>query len=151
MQFDVASRRAEPLLAGSRGIVVVPAPDGSGFLFSQSSSSGAAQAIAFYRFGDRTVTALGQITIAEKCVFSTDSKRLYCGVARNTASPSPDEWYRGAVSLADEIVEIDPKTGQAKSIAAGANIDVLSPFVAPDGSFLFFQDKKTGALWRLTL
>ena len=70
---------------------------------------------------------------------------------RNTASPSPDEWYRGAVSLADEIVEIDPKTGQAKSIAAGANIDVLSPFVAPDGSFLFFQDKKTGALWRLTL
>lgn len=151
MQFDVASRRIEPILAGSRGVITIPAPDGSGFLYSQSSASGAAESIALYRFADKTITQLGHTTIAEKCAFSADAKRLFCGVPRTIASPSPDEWYRGAASLADDIVEIDPKTGQARSLAAGANIDVMSPFAAPDGSFLFFQNKKTGALWRLTL
>lgn len=150
LQFDAVSRSAAPILTGKRGIIIAPAPDGSGFLFSESSARGEARPLSFYRLAERSITALPVTTLAEKCGFSPDSKKIYCGVPRSIAAPSPDVWYRGEVTLVDELVEIDIKTGQTKSLAV-PNLDIISPFTSPNGSFLFFQDKTTGALWRLAL
>lgn len=152
LKFDTASRRAEPILAGSSGVVVMPLPDASGFVFSRSSERGEAQSLGRYAFSSGGASNLDVVTLAEKCAASTDSKLLYCGVPRNIPGPSPDTWYRGAVALADEIVEINLGSGTQRTIAgAEANLDIVSPFVSPDGRYLFFQDKATGYLWRLTL
>ena len=64
----------------------------------------------------------------------------------------PDEWYKGAVSFSDAIVEIDAATSQTKTLLENeADVDLISPFVSPDGKYLFFQNKKDGTLWRLML
>ncbi|MDP3727251.1 MAG: hypothetical protein Q8R35_01275, partial [bacterium] len=153
LRFDPASRRAIPILAGTRGVVVLPLPDGNGFVFSQSSERGEAQPLSYYLFKDGTITPANVTTVAEKCASSKNSKTIYCGIpAGIIQTPSPDEWYRGAVALADAVMTIDLATGQAKTILAGMPpIDVVSPFLSADERFLFFQDKQTGTLWRLAL
>lgn len=153
LSFDLPARRADPILTGARGVVALPLPDGSGFVFSQSSGSGEAQALALYTFKGGNVAPLNVTTIAEKCAAAVKSKKLYCGVpAGIIRSPSPDEWYRGAVSLSDAIAAIDLATGAAAPLMQGeADVDVVSPFVPSDERYLFFQNKKDGTLWRLTL
>lgn len=153
MRFDINRRQADPILLGRRGVVTQILPDGSGFIFSQSSERGEAVPLARYSFKDAQTTSLGAITIAEKCASALDSKNIYCGVPAGTIrTPSPDEWYRGAVSLSDSIATIDLSAGSARTILENVpDIDVISPFTDADERFLFFQDKKTGTLWRLAL
>ncbi len=153
MRFDVAARRADPILAGGRGVITLPLPDGSGFVFSQSSERGEAQPLMLYTFKDAKITPLNIVTLAEKCASAPDSKNIYCGVPTGTIRiPSPDEWYRGAVSFSDSIATIDLSAGSTRVLLEnGPDLDVVSPFTSADERFLFFQDKKTGALWRLTL
>lgn len=153
IQVDPNTRRADPILPGVRGTVVLPAPNGSGFLFSQSSDRGEAMPLAFYRFTDRRVTALDATTIAEKCAFTADAKRVVCGAPTGEMrTPSPDEWYRGETTSADAFLSIDLETGRAAPIAADeAAVDATSPVVSSNGVYFFFVDRKTGTLWRLTL
>lgn len=154
MSVDVKTRSAELLISGIPGVIVLPAPDGSGFLFSQSTSDGRASSLALYTFRDRRTVPLNLVTLAEKCVFSPDSKKLFCGLPRGElVAPMPDEWYRGATSFSDTLVEIDLATRESRPLteAAGLNADVVWPFVSPGGTYLFFQNRKDGTLWRLQL
>ena len=147
------SRRAEPIIAGRPGVVAVAAPDGSGIIYSKSSSTGAADALAFRRLSDGTEVPLGIHTIAEKCAFARGAARAFCGVPSGAIPPpSPDVWYQGAVSFTDAIVEVNIESGATETRMAGeANLDVTWPFVSTDNRYLFFQDKNTGTLWRFTL
>ena len=153
LRFDVKTKRTSPLLAGTYGLTVLPKPDGSGFAFSRTSPSGQAEPVAMYTFADGRTAPLRTTTMVEKCAFSPDSKRLYCGVPREALPrPMPDLWYRGQVSFSDAIVELDLAANQMRTLVADAvDVDVTSPVVSPDGSHLFFVDKKTGTLWRVIL
>ena len=153
LRFDVTARRAEPILAGTRGVVALPLPDGSGLVFSHSSGSGEASPLALHTFKDGNTVPLGVTTVAEKCAAAAKSKKLYCGIPAGTIrSPSPDEWYRGAVSFSDAIAAIDLATGAAAPLVEGeADVDAVSLFITADERYLFFQNKKDGTLWRLTL
>ena len=154
MRFDIKTKKSDLVLAGRRGGVVTAAPDASGFVFSQSNSrDGRAEPLALHSFKDGNVSLIRYTTIAEKCAFSADGKKLYCGVPKGTLpAPMPDEWYKGAVSFSDAIVEIDAATSQTKTLLENeADVDLISPFVSPDGKYLFFQNKKDGTLWRLML
>lgn len=156
LRFEVPTRKTELLLSGIHGIVAQPLPGSTGFLYSRSTENGAAETIKRYTLASRADEPLNLVTIVEKCAATADGKKLYCGVPQGTIlAPSPDEWYRGAVSFFDAIVELDLATGQAKNLTTpsdpGGPFDVISPFLSPDGKYLFFQDKKTGHLWRLVL
>ncbi|MBI4132532.1 MAG: hypothetical protein HY473_00325 [Candidatus Sungbacteria bacterium] len=153
LRFDLVSRSTSILLSGRRGVVVKPLPDASGFLFSQSSASGQAELLARYTFGDRQVTPLAVVTLAEKCAAAPRSKMVYCGVPRQPLGATlPDQWYAGTLSFSDRIVAIDPKDGSVTTLMEGvADVDVVSPFVSTDEQHLFFLDKKTSTLWRLDL
>lgn len=154
LRLDLQSRRAEPFIASLRGVAALTSPDGSGVLYSQSSENGSASALAFRRFGDGAVLPLNIVTIAEKCAFAAAAPpRVFCGVPQGIIqSPSPDAWYRGTVSFTDAIVEVNLESGAAVTrMEREASLDVVSPFVSKDNGYLFFQDKKTGTLWRLTL
>lgn len=153
MSLDPATQRVEPLLAGRRGMVILPAPDGGGFAFSQSSPNGAAEGLWRYKFRGAEENRLDTHTIAEKCAFTPDTKKIFCGQPKGLIlSPSPDEWYKGAVSFSDTIVSIDFQTSRTETLMeSGADVDMISPFVSPDGRYLFFQNKKDGTLWRLDI
>lgn len=156
LRFDVPAKKTEVLISGTHGIVAQPLPGGTGFLYSRSTENGTAEPISRYTLASRTAEPLDLVTIAEKCASSADAKKLYCGVPQGTIlAPSPDEWLKGAVTFIDAIVEFDLATRQAKTLLApsdaGGPFDMISPLLSPDGKYLFFQDKKDGTLWRLTL
>jgi len=152
-RFDTGGRQSDLVLSGLNGAVLVASPDGNALLLSQSSTGGDAEKLSLYDIRKSKTTPLNVLTIAEKCVFSGDGKKIYCGVPKGAISaPSPDEWYKGADSFSDRVVEIDAVTGETKTLMENeTDVDVISPFVSKDGKYLFFQDKKTSALWRLTL
>lgn len=151
--FDTGGRQSDLLLSGLNGAVLAASPDGNTLLLSQSSSAGDAENLSLYDIRKSKTTPLSVATIAEKCVFSGDGKKIYCGAPKGAiASPSPDEWYKGVDSFSDRIVEIDTATGKMKTLMESeADVDVVSPLVSKDGKYLFFRDKKTSTLWRLTL
>lgn len=153
IRFDVLSRRADVLFSGIHGVVLMPAPDNSGFIFSQSANDGSAGGLSLYTFKDQRAAPLNITTIAEKCAFSSDAKIIFCGVPKGTPrSPQPDEWYKGTVSFSDAIVKIDLASGEMTTLVEqAADIDMINPFASPDGKYLFFVDKKTSTLWRVTL
>ncbi len=154
MSINPNTKASSVLLSDISGVVTASFPNGSGFLFSQSNPNGKALALSLFTLKDSLTTAINQITIADKCVFSPDSKKLYCGIPQGTIpSPSPDMWYRGEVSFSDAILEIDLATNQATTLTDTtlADIDMISLFTTTDGKNIFFIDKKTSTLWRLTL
>lgn len=153
IRLNLDTRRSKPVITGARGVVLAAVPDGSGFILSRSSDKGEAMELALYSLKDDNATPLNITTVADKCVFSSDSKRLFCGAPKGVMrSPSPDEWYKGVISLSDRIVAVDVKTGETSTLMENeADVDVIAPFVSPDGQYLFFQDKKDGTLWRLEL
>lgn len=153
LRFDLKTRRTTTVLSNLAGVVLLPAPDGSGFVYSTSGRGGRPEPLRLYAFKGAKTTVLPVTTIAEKCAFSPDSKRLYCGVPKAMArAVMPDEWYRGAMSFVDAIVKIDLASGRAEALGRDIPaLDVVSPFLSPDEKFLFFQDKRTGTVWRVQL
>lgn len=150
--FNTTSRNSSILLKDIRGVTLLPLPDASGFIFGQSDERGVAQPLNFYHLRDSKITPLGITTFPEKCTFSKDGKTMYCGVPENISAPAPDEWYKGAVSLSDRIVQVDLATNDVTPLANELpHLDVTSPFLTPDSSDLFFKDKNSGTLWRLRL
>lgn len=151
LEFNLSTERTTVLLSNRNGIIALPLPDASGLLLSQSSPSGKAETLKTYQFKTAATNELNQITLAEKCAFALDAKKLYCGVPRGTlASPMPDEWYKGMVSFTDTVLTINLATNQIEDLTEdNVEVDIVSPLVSPDGKYLFFLDKKTSALWRL--
>lgn len=97
-------------------------------------------------------TPLGEQTIADKCVFSQDGKALICAVPQNAPDRGlPDEWLLGAVSLRDAFYRFDLGTGSGEKVMPETEYDAVNLVLSPDGKLLFFIDKKTGFLWRLSL
>lgn len=153
LRFDPLARRAGPIIGGRRGVILLPAPDGSGFVFSSSGNRAEALPLAFASLRGSGADGLDAITIAEKCAFSANAKTLYCAVpAGGFAAPSPDLWYRGAGTLSDRIFAIDLATKSATLVPEGElGFEAISLVAAPDGQYLFFQDRATGHLWRLEI
>mgnify|MGYP001614465384 FL=1 len=153
LRFDLKARRTTTLLSNIAGAVLLGAPDGTGVVYSASGRGGRPEPLRLHTLKGATTATLPVTTVAEKCAFSPDSKRLYCGVPRATIrAVTPDEWYRGALSFVDAIVKIDLASGRAEIIGRGIPaLDVISPFLSADEKFFFFQDKKTGTVWRVQL
>ena len=154
LQINIDSKQVSTVFSGIPGIVLVPTPDGSGFLYSRSTANGTPDTIAVYSLKDASITSLNEITVTDKCIFSPDGKKLYCGIPSGSIlPPSPDSWYRGDTSFTDAIVAIDLSTHQETTLAASPTIDVdvTSPFMSSDEKYLFFIDRKTSTLWRLDL
>lgn len=153
MAFDVTQRSAAPLGSSSHGLVLTPSADGGALLLSASDERGAAQPLTLRRTADGSSRSIAVTTIADKCAFAPNGATLYCGVPRQPIpAPSPDGWYKGAVSFSDRIIAVDLQSGiQTVLMEDAADVDVVSPFPSPDGQYLFFQNKKSGAVWRLSI
>ncbi len=97
-------------------------------------------------------------TLAEKCVWGSFYKNmLYCGVPtqRDTAS-YPDDWYKGKVSFADSLWQMNVTSEEVTSISslleqADRFIDAANLQLDDRDDFLFFINKTDLSLWSLDL
>jgi len=102
-------------------------------------------------------TYLEQTTLADKCVWSSTSVIVYCGVPKTIPSGKlPDIWYQGLLSTNDRIVAINTNTQEETIIVdpqneAGEEIDTQDLKLSADGNYLIFTNKKDLSLWGLKL
>lgn len=92
--------------------------------------------------------------VPEKCTFpaNLESQAICATSFTNYSNMMPDVWYRGEVTLTDELWEIDPATQTARPIknissVAGQSLDVVNPKTNPDGNRFYFQNKVDNTLW----
>lgn len=99
--------------------------------------------------------SLGFPSFTSKCVWSTDSKFIYCAMPGNIPESAvlPNDWQEGKIQTADTFWKIETATGKKERLIDAQNIsgsfDVLNPFLGKDEKTLFFINKADGKLYRL--
>ncbi len=106
---------------------------------------------------DRTTGVTNSLPIvvqADKCVFSSqDSDKIYCGYEEaNMNYEFPDNWYKGLVSFADTLWEIDIKKGLATRLVdteqeTGRELDTIGMDMSVETKVLYFINKNDNTLW----
>ncbi|MEK7505468.1 MAG: hypothetical protein AAB597_01025 [Patescibacteria group bacterium] len=126
--------------------------------------SGGGLSLSLKNLADGVETPLAVSTFPEKCVFrktknekGVSLESLICAVPKSLPrTVYPDAWYRGEVSLDDEVFEISLKDGVVSSLAApdsveGVVFDATNLSISPDGKVLGFIDKSSSRLFTLSL
>ena len=95
---------------------------------------------------------LNLATLPEKCVWSSDSKEIFCAVPQNPSSgPMPDEYYQGLTYFSDSFTRIKPETGEITEILSEGNFDAQNLTITANKQKLFFVNRKDGILWGINL
>ncbi|KKW22227.1 MAG: hypothetical protein UY62_C0009G0025 [Parcubacteria group bacterium GW2011_GWF2_50_9] len=124
-------------------------------LYSASGQTGITFSLLDETSGRRSPIRL--TTLPEKCVWTKDGERFYCGVPRVIPQGTyPDVWYQGVISFEDEVWSSAPDTGADERIQdisdkRGLPIDLINPEISADEKFLVFMDKKSGTVWSLQM
>lgn len=142
------------ILGPLRGLSVLPSPNGSRLLYSYT--EGNTVRLRVLDTGSRTSTALPVGTMVEKCVWTSDSTQVYCGVPLSVQGVQPDFWYQGATRFSDRIWRIDMTERIASLVidpneVGGVVVDTAALAVDPVGDVLVFMDRHTGALFSYDL
>lgn len=139
-----------PILGPLNGLSVLPSPSGKQMLFSYTDNSGLH--MSMYDGVAGAVTNFPIVTLAEKCVWTSDSTSLYCAVPTTLSGTLPDAWYQGAVSFSDRIWKINIVTHTASLVLdptekAKQQIDAVNLTIDPQNQLLVFRNKKNSSLW----
>lgn len=99
-------------------------------------------------------SALSQIIQPEKCVFSSqNSDIIYCGYQdANLNYEFPDNWYKGLVSFADTLWEINVEKRIATRLVdtqkeTGRELDTIGMDMSTQSKVLYFINKNDNTLW----
>lgn len=143
------------ILGDKYGFTTLVSPDGKKVLYSEIQEDLLQTSI--YDIASKTIVALTQSTISDKCAWTADSKKIYCAIPQQLAlAPYPDAWYQGTTSFGDNIWSIDPETGEFDVVVALQDqvtdkIDAYNLKVSADQKYLLFQDKYSLTLWKYDL
>ena len=137
------------------GLMISVNPDTKIALFARSSSRQFSTYLLNVASGKERIAPINTLP-QDKCVWShLKTSVIYCAVpSEDLPSNLPDSWYLGKVIFNDAIYKIDTQTDSVTLLHTpdpNNQIDILSPFLAEDESFLFFTNKLTNLLWALPL
>lgn len=133
-------------------------PDGSTAAVSYTDQKGGGKTdLAAMNADGNEFRSLGFPTFASKCVWSADSKLLFCAMPGNIPESSvlPNDWQDGKVKTADTFWKIEVSTGKKQRLVDTEKIsqsfDALDPFLSKDEKSLFFVSKNDGKLYKIAL
>lgn len=89
-------------------------------------------------------------TIADKC---TASSRVIvvCAVPSSQIGQAPDDWYKGEISYNDKIISYNTENGLQKILVDDyfLDVDIIKP--SNNGSIIYFRNKNTGQLHKVSI
>lgn len=113
---------------------------------------------SIYDVSKKTGTDAVIRTLADKCVWGNFYKDLvYCAApADQVLGVYPDDWYKGNVSFADKIWQVNAATGEVHLISSIVDtsdrvIDAFNLGLDDRDNFLIFMNKNDLSLWSLDL
>ena len=137
-------------LARGFGLTALPSIKGTNVLISKTSSNGLIDALTVLQVNNLAETRINLSALAEKCVWQNESI-LFCGIPIGLpAGIYPDDYYKGAVDLNDQLIKIDLSKSSATAYSV-VGYDMQDLFVDADGSNVFFRDQRTDFIYRFTL
>lgn len=100
---------------------------------------------------------LGFSTTTKKCVWSDDNIHIYCSMMGgvNELTMLPNDWETEKFNSIDTFWKINTQDSKKERLIDAekipANIDAENLFLDSEERYLFFTDRKTGNLYRLSL
>ncbi|HSE56877.1 MAG TPA: hypothetical protein VLB02_02220, partial [Candidatus Paceibacterota bacterium] len=89
--------------------------------------------------------------LPEKCVWTAD-QTFICATPKNIPTAGyPESWYRGRVHFSDNLVVINPSSGQTQLKAVSGVFDITAPQYSSVTKTLYFIDKQSGILFKTAL
>lgn len=131
--------------SGTRGLTILPNPDGTRMLFS--TSDGTTTRFFVRDLSTRENTEFLIPTLPEKCVWA-DSVRAVCAVPSQIRGAMPDLWYQGSVSFTDSFWMLNTEDGRVDFLfdpsetSARENVDAMMLALSHDNTVLAFINKK---------
>jgi hypothetical protein len=150
--LDPETKALRRVLGGVAGVTALGSPDGKLLIYGNENLT-----LSVFELSTGSAVALGARTLPEKCVWSKNAVHLYCAVPKFVpAALYPDDWYRGEVSLDDELWKINVETGAGTILSNPASIlgfetDGIKLSMDENERYLFFVNKKDSFLFGLQL
>lgn len=150
-RYRIDEASFEKIIGGIFGLEALWSENGSKILFSQFNQSTKRPQLAVYDIKQNKTQNLSIDGLANKCSWFDDDT-VYCAIP--TLIPQgtyPDDWFSGSVSFSDNIVKIKISKNEKNIVKALGSIDVANLLISQDKKYLYFQNKKDGSLWSLSL
>lgn len=144
---DTGDKKFRRVLGNVAGLTTNTSSD-ENTLYSQSLNSGFTTRILNNKDGSDKSIDLS--ILPEKCTWLKSS--VVCAGNIESEGSMPDEWYQGIRTLSDKVYMIDLSTLRVQTIYDGSsgNFDMTHLSVDESSRRLYFIDKNTGELWRLS-
>ncbi len=161
--YDTAKKTLSRLVREKNGLTTFSTPNGGRMLYSENllgnTILGLYDAKGFAQDeGGVTHTAPLQLaTLPEKCAWSANGVRAFCGAFASTPRAKiPDEWYQGALTFTDTFWTMDTDIADLVFLAdpkkeTGRTFDVTLPMIDKSESHFYFIDKTDSTLWSMRL
>ncbi|MCA9352699.1 hypothetical protein KC901_00775, partial [Patescibacteria group bacterium] len=155
-ELSVDTHRYFKSLPEKKGLLTLVSPDNTKILTMEVTENDTVLSI-FDRTSKRT-RQLSLQTFPEKCVWSYNSRDVYCGVPNTLAygNEYPDTWYQGLETYNDSLWKVNTETMAETMISDlnreySENIDIDSINIDSKGEYLYFIDKNNEFLWSYRL
>jgi Tol biopolymer transport system component len=142
-------------LGGDNGLLTLMSPDGKKILFSNTSGGNITTFVKDLSTGKET--SISPTTLPEKCVWTKDSRKIYCAApARSVSGNLPDDWYKGKVSFDDVLWVVDMRDMSGNILydfvsKNNKRIDAINLRLNQKEDYIGFVNKKDGAFWGFDL
>jgi peptidoglycan hydrolase-like protein with peptidoglycan-binding domain len=152
--LDVKNNSLRNIISNIDGLTTNVSPDGKKVIYSSYEEGTLKTSIMNISTGQ--ISDFSPTTLPEKCIWTKDSKTIYCGAPGNV-SPSlyPDDWYKGETLFSDMIWKIDAETNTSKILLdqnkINAQIDVTNPMVNEKQDYFIFINKHDMNLYGVDL
>jgi len=154
INFSGANKRE--ILKDRFGADILWSPDGKMAAVSYTDQRGGKKTdLALMNSDGGQFHSLSFPTFVKKCVWSADSKFLFCAMPGNISETAilPNDWQEGKIETADTFWKLEIATGKKDRLVEADKIkdsfDVLNPFLSQDEKTLFFTNKADGKLYKL--
>ena len=162
--YNAGDKTLSRIVREKNGLTTLATPTGSRMLYSENLISGTMLSLydkkGYTQDEGGGVTHTAQLflpTLPEKCVWSGNNVRIYCGAFVSTPRAQiPDDWYQGALSFSDTFWTVNTDLTVPVSLAdpkkeVNKTFDVFMPFIDKSEDHFYFIDKNTSFLWSMRL
>lgn len=154
--INFSGENKKEILGGRWGTDLLWSPDGKSSAVSYTDQKGGKKTdLALMNSDGGQFNSLNFPTFAKKCVWSADSKFLFCAMPGNIPESAilPNDWQGGKIQTADTFWKLEIATGKKDRLIEtdkiNGSFDVLNPFLSQDEKTLFFVNKADGKLYKL--
>lgn len=139
-------------VVAANGLMALWSPDSNKIITASTNAAGKDLRLVLQDALGKEIWTPAMQTLPEKC-FWLSTKEFNCATPRfiSPRAVLPDEYLRGEISTTDRIISADTGKKILREIFNEGNFDISNLLATKDQSYLFFVNRKDGALWSYKL